>query len=68
MGLDNGAIATHFYNNARDVAAAVQSGLIEWSEGHQGKEPTWKVLLDAMESAQIPKQYIKGLKKELGLR
>ena len=67
VGLDNAAIAAHFRNNPLDVEEAVQSGLIAWSRGYYYKEPTWEVLLGAMEHAQIEQQHIQGLKAELGL-
>ena len=67
VGLEIGMIKKHFWNNPRDVVEAVQSGLIEWSEGHQCKQPTWEVLLGAMKHAQIAKRHIEGLKKDLGL-
>ena len=67
VGLDNAAIETHFRNNPFDVEEAVQSGLIEWSGGYYHKEPTWEVLLGAVELARISKQHIQGLKAELGL-
>ena len=66
VGLSNGAIETHFWNNPRDVEAAVQSGLIEWSKGHC-KQPTWEVLVGAMTHAQIAEEHIEGLKTDLGL-
>lgn len=68
VGLDNTAITTHFSNNPRNVEEAVQSGLIAWAGGHSCKEPTWEVLLGAMEHAQIEQQHIQGFKTDLGLR
>ena len=66
VGLDNAAIETQFRNNPNNVEEAVQSGLIAWSRGYY-KEPTWEVLLGAMEHARIEQQHIQGLKAELGL-
>ena len=43
---------------------AVQGGLIKWSEGYHGN-PTWKVLLEAMEYAQIAQQHCHRLREEL---
>ena len=43
---------------------AVQVGLIKWSEGYHGN-PTWKVLLEAMEYAQIAQQHCHRLREEL---
>ena len=67
LGLENGAIEALFWNNPRNVEEAVHCGLIQWSEGHQGKQPTWGVLLGAMQHAQFAKHHIRGLKKDLGL-
>ena len=66
VGLDDTAIEKHFRNNPFDVVEAVQSGLMEWSGGYY-KEPTWEVLLGAMEHARISKQHIQSLKADLGL-
>ena len=67
LGLENEAIEAHFWNNPRNVEEAVHCGLIQWSEGHESKQPTWEVLLGAMKHAQIADQHIKGLKNNLGL-
>ena len=64
VGLDNAAIETCFRNNPLDVVEAVQSGLIVWSSGYY-KEPTWEVLLGAMEHAQIEQQHIQDLRQTL---
>ena len=68
LGLENEAIETHFWNNPRNVEEAVHCGLIQWSRGHESKQPTWEMLLGAMEHAQIAKHHISGLKNDLGLQ
>ena len=67
VGLDDAAIETQFRNNPNNVEEAVQSGLIAWSRGYYYKEPTWEVLLAAMEYAEIAEQHIQDLKTALGL-
>ena len=66
VGLNNGVIETLLCNH-QDVVDRVHLGLIEWSKGHQHKQPTWEVLLCAMEEAKIGEEHIEGLKTALGL-
>ena len=68
VGLDNSAIEECFRNNPRDVVEAVQTGLIEWSGSHRHNPPTWKVLLEAMEYAEIAQQHIQDLMARLRKR
>ena len=66
VGLESETIKVCFKNNPSDVENAVQDGLIEWKDG-QGLPPTWKVLIDAMNDAEVAQQHIQDLKAELGL-
>ena len=46
----------------------VQAGLVKWKEGQgllQEQLPTWKVILSAMEYAEIAQQHIKELEEKL---
>ena len=65
--LDVATIQRCFEDHPRSVEEAVQSGLTEWSGGQGHQPPTWKVLLDAMEYAQISQNHIEDLKIALGL-
>ena len=66
VGLKSETIAACFRDHPQKVEEAVQAGLVEWMGGHH-KPTTWKVLIEAMEHAQIAKQHIQGLKTSLGL-
>ena len=47
---------------------AVQAGLIKWMGGKVGQQPpTWEVLLEAMDFAEIDEQHVLSLSKDLGL-
>ena len=65
--LDTATIEACFTNNPRDVEAAVQAGLNKWVEGKGCQPPTWGVLLEAMEYAEIESKHIQDLKASLGL-
>ena len=67
LGLDAATITGCFEDNPLKSEEAVQSGLIKWSGGHAKKPPTWSVLLEAMENAELHEQYIEDLKRSLGL-
>ena len=67
VGLDTATIEACFRNNPQDVEEAVQAGLNKWVQGNACQPPTWKVLLEAMEYAEIPQQDINDLKASLGL-
>ena len=64
VGLTPERIGMHFSNNPRNEEEAVQSGLTEWSGGRYSN-PTWRVLLGAMDYAGIGCQLIDSLKAEL---
>ena len=66
VGLDAPTIATCFSAYQREEEA-VQEGLTKWRGGKGFQPPTWGVLIDAIEYAQIEQQAIDGLKKELSL-
>ena len=68
VGLKASSIQACFAAHPRKDEEAVQDGLIKWCGGHEGfQPPTWGVLIEAIEYAQIDQQAIDGLKKELGL-
>ena len=67
VGLHTAAIGPCFEDHPQDTEAAVQAGLTKWIDGKGRQPPTWKVLLSAMEYAQIAQQHIQDLKAELGL-
>ena len=64
--LDSATIQACFQSNPLNDEEAVQAGLIKWKDG-QGLPPTWGVLTDAMDYAEIAQEHIDGLKKKLGL-
>ena len=53
-----------YTNHSANEEEAVQTGLIEWRNGG-GNSPTWAVLVNAMEHAEIPVPLITKLKEEL---
>ena len=64
--LESDTIEACFQRHPSKEEEAVQMGLIKWKDG-QGLPPTWKVLVDAMDYAQIAVKHVNGLKRELGL-
>ena len=52
---------------AKNDEEAIQEGLIRWRGGEGHQPPTWGVLVEAMEYAQLAQQDVQGLKAELGL-
>ena len=66
--LDAPTIEACFRNNPQDVEAAVQAGLTKWAGGQGQQPPTWGVLLEAMEYAEIDSKHIQDLKASLGLQ
>ena len=67
VGLHTAAIGSCFKNHPQDTEAAVQAGLTKWIEGRGRQPPTWKVLVEAMEYAQIAQQHIQDLRASLDL-
>ena len=65
--LDAATIGTCFRDNPLDEEAAVQAGLTKWVEGKGRQPPTWAVLLEAMEYAEIAQEHVQSLKTDLGL-
>ena len=51
--------------NNDEIEKAVHAGLLQWRAGGAKKDPTWAVLLKAMDDAEIAEDHIEGLKKEL---
>ena len=66
VGLDSSIIEACFQNNPLSTEEAIQAGLVRWKDG-QGLPSTWKVLVDAMDYAEVAQQHIEGLKAKLGL-
>ena len=67
VGLRTHAIDACFSNHPLHEEEAIQEGLTKWSNGQSDKPPTWQVLLDAMNYAEIAQEHVKGLKRKLGL-
>ena len=63
--LDAPTIEACFRDNPRDEEAAVQAGLTKWVEGKGRQPPTWEVLLEAMDDAEVAQQDIQDLKTAL---
>ena len=68
LWLDAPAIEACFINNPQNVEAAVQAGLTKWVGGKGCQPPTWGVLVEAMEYAEIDSKHIQDLKASLGLQ
>ena len=66
--LDGDTIEACVRNNPHDVEAAVQAGLTKWAGGQGHQPPTWEVLVEAMENAEIDSRHIQDLKASLGLQ
>ena len=66
VGLDAPTIAACFSSYQKEEEP-VQEGLIKWRGGKGFQPPTWGVLIEAIQYAQIEELAIDGLKKELGL-
>ena len=66
VGLDAPTIAACYTAHPQNEEA-VQEGLTRWCGGKGLQPPTWQVLAHAMDYAEIAKQDIQGLKKDLGL-
>ena len=67
VGFNAPTIDACFSANPKSDEAAVQDGLAKWVEGKGIQPPTWSVLIQAMEYAEIAQQDIQGLKEKLSL-
>ena len=67
VGLDTPTIAACYAAHPQNEEEAVQDGLTRWCGGKGFQPPTWVVLTDALDYAEIALQDIQGLKKDLGL-
>ena len=67
MQLSSHTIDECFNAHPLDDEEAVQDGLSRWCVGEGHQPPTWRVLIDAMEFAEIEEHSIEGLKERLGL-
>ena len=64
VGLSHEAIQMCYKNSQQNEEEAIQSGLMKWRDG-SGDSPTWAVLIEAMEYAEIGLQHIKKMKEIL---
>ena len=64
--LDTDTIAACLSAHPLNDVEAVQEGLTRWCGGKGRQPPTWAVLVEAMEYAQIDQQAVQDLKEELG--
>ena len=67
VALDAPTIAACFTAHPMNEEGAVQEGLTKWSEGEGFQPPTWRVLLEAIEFAELAQQDIDSLKATLSL-
>ena len=58
VSLDSEIIDACYRNNPFNEEEAVQEGLTKWCRGQGTQPPTWSVLIEAMEYAEIAQQYI----------
>ena len=65
--LDTPTIAACFTAHPLNEEGAVQEGLTKWCGGKGFQPPTWRVLVEAIEFAELAQQDIDGLKATLGL-
>ena len=66
VGLESDAIEACFQSNPLKEEEAVQAGLIRWKDSQiQNFPPSWGVLIDAMDYAEIAQEHIDGLKVAL---
>ena len=65
LGLDRASIDAAYGSVEKTEISAVHDGLIRWSEGNARKRPTWQVLLNAMDDAEIAEKPCKELKEKL---
>lgn len=64
VGLLPEAIDMHYVDHPLQEEEAVQPGLLTWRNGG-GDTPTWEVLLEAMQYAEMGVQHVEALKEEL---
>ena len=67
VGLKSTTINACFISHPQNEEEAVQLGLTKWTGGQGRQPPTWTMLLEAMEYAQIAQQDVDGLENKLGL-
>ena len=67
VGLKSTTICACFTSHSQNEEEAVQLGLTKWIGSQGWQPPTWTVLLEAMDYAQIAQQDVEGLEKKLGL-
>ena len=67
VGLRTHAIDACFSSHPLDEEGAVQEGLTKWSCGQGRQPPTWQVLLEAMDYAEIAQEHVQQLQDKLGL-
>ena len=67
VGLSAETIEACFNSHPLNEEEAVQAGLTQWSGGQGLQPPTWEVLIEAMEYAQIAEKHETALKEKLGL-
>ena len=64
VGLSHETIQMCYNKSSQNEEEAIQSGLLKWRDG-KGDSPTWEVLIETMEYAEIGLQHIKEMKREL---
>ena len=64
VGLSHEAIQMCYINSQQNEEEAIQFGLMKW-RGGSGDSPTWAVLIEAMEYAEIGVQHIKEMREKL---
>ena len=67
VGLDTPTIAACFTAHPMNEEGAVQEGLTKWCGGKGFQPPTWGVLVEAIEFAELAQQDMDGLKVTLAL-
>ena len=65
VGLDVPTIAACFTAHPSNAEEAVQEGLTKWCAGAGFQPPTWRVLVEAIEYANIAQQDIGALRRAL---
>ena len=65
LGLEKASIDAVYGPVDNKEIDAVHKGLLKWSDGHASNKPTWQVLLDAMDDAEIAEKPCKELKEKL---